>query len=132
MLMELDGRFEKAVEAGGGRAFASWFADDAVVLSNGKPAVLGHAAIAAEAKWDPKTYQLTWSPEGARMTSGNTTGFTWGHYEGRSKDAHGQPVVVSGRYFTVWEKLPNGEWKVALDASSDAPPSGECCTLPKP
>src|SRR5579883_113099 len=42
LLMELDGRFEKSVEAGGGKAFASWFASDSVILSNGKPAVMGH------------------------------------------------------------------------------------------
>lgn len=133
LLMELEGRFQKAVKTGGGKAFASWFADDAVTLSNGKPAVLGHAAIAAQAKWDPKDYQLTWTPEGARMGPSNDMGFTWGNYEGRSKDKNGQPVVISGRYFTVWKKLPDGDWKVALDASADAPPpSGECCTLPKP
>lgn len=131
--MELDGRFEKSVEAGGGKAFASWFANDAVILSNGKPAVMGHAAITAQAQWDPKTYQLTWTPEGAQMGPSNDMGFTWGHYEGHSKDKNGQPVTVSGRYFTVWKKLPDGTWKVALDASADAPPtSGECCTLPKP
>ncbi|WP_188758588.1 YybH family protein [Edaphobacter acidisoli] len=133
LLMELDGRFEKAVEEGGGKAFASWFANDAVILSNGKPAVMGHTAITEQSHWDPKAYQLTWAPEGAQMGPSNEMGFTWGHYEGRSKDKNGQPVVISGRYFTVWKKLPSGDWKVALEASADAPPtSGECCTLPKP
>jgi ketosteroid isomerase-like protein len=133
LLMELEGRFEKAVEAGGGKAFSSWFADDAVTLNNGKPAVLGRAAIATQAQWDPKTYQLTWQPQGAQMGPSNDMGFTWGHYEGRSKDKNGGPVVISGRYFTVWKKLPDGSWKVALDASADEPPAtGECCVLPKP
>jgi ketosteroid isomerase-like protein len=133
LLMELEGRFEKAVEAGGGKAFSSWFADDAVTLNNGKPAVLGRAAITAQAQWDPKTYQLTWQPQGAQMGPSNDMGFTWGHYEGRSKDKNGGPVVISGRYFTVWKKLPDGTWKVALDASADEPPAtGECCVLPKP
>jgi len=133
LLMELEGRFEKAVEAGGGKVFSSWFADDAVTLNNGKPAVLGRAAIAAQAQWDPKTYQLTWQPQGAQMGPSNDMGFTWGHYEGRSKDKNGGPVVISGRYFTVWKKLPDGTWKVALDASADEPPAtGECCVLPKP
>lgn len=133
LLMELEGRFEKAVAAGGGKAFASWFADDAVTLNNGRPAVLGRTAIAAQAQWDPKTYQLTWTPQGARMGPSNDMGFTWGHYEGHSKDKNGQPVVISGRYFTVWKKVADGSWKVALDASADEPPAaGECCTLPKP
>jgi ketosteroid isomerase-like protein len=133
VLMELEGRFEKAVTEGGGKAFSSWFADDAVTLNNGKPAVLGRAAIAAQAQWDPKTYQLTWQPQGAQMGPSNDMGFTWGHYEGHSKDKNGGPVVISGRYFTVWKKLPDGTWKVALDASADEPPAtGECCVLPKP
>jgi ketosteroid isomerase-like protein len=133
LLLELEGRFAKAVETGGGKAFGTWFADDAVTLNNGKPAVLGRTAIAAQAQWDPKTYQLTWTPQGAQMGPSNDMGFTWGRYEGRSKDKNGGPVVITGRYFTVWKKLPDGTWKVALDASADEPPaSGECCVLPKP
>jgi ketosteroid isomerase-like protein len=133
LLLELEGRFAKDVAERGGKAFASWFADDAVTLNNGKPAVLGKIAIVAQAQWDPKTYQLTWTPQGAQMGPSNDMGFTWGHYEGRSKDKNGEPVVTSGRYFTVWKKLPNGEWKVALDAGADEPPNaGDCCALPKP
>lgn len=133
LLLELDGRFEKAVVAGGGKAFVSWLADDAVTLNNGRPAVMGREAIAAQAQWDPKVYQLSWAPLGAQMGPSNDMGFTWGHYEGRSKDKNGQPVVISGRYFTVWKKVADGSWKVALDASADEPPAaGECCVLPKP
>lgn len=132
-LMELDGRFSQAVAQGGGKAFASWFADDAVTLNNGRPPVIGRAAIAAQATWDPKSYQLSWQPQGGQMGPSNDTGFTWGHYEGRSKDKNGQPVIATGRYITVWKKVPGGDWKVALDASADEPPAAaECCTLPKP
>jgi ketosteroid isomerase-like protein len=133
LLMELEGRFAQAVAAGGGKAFAQWFADDAVVLNNGQPAVLGRGAVAAQAQWDAKDYQLTWVPQGAQMGPSNDMGFTWGHYEGHSKDKNGQPVVISGRYMTVWKKLPDGNWKVAMDASSNEPAStGDCCSLPKP
>jgi ketosteroid isomerase-like protein len=133
LLLELEGRFSQSVAAGGGKAFGTWFADDAVTLNNGKPAVLGRTAIAAQAQWDPATYQLSWVPQGAQMGPSNDMGFTWGLYEGHSKDKNGEPIVISGRYFTVWKKLPDGTWKVALDASSNEPPAtGECCVLPKP
>ena len=133
LLMDLEKRFAQAVATGGGRAFSSWFADDAVSLSNGRPVVLGRGAIAAGATWDPKTYQLTWTPVGAQMGPSNDMGFTWGHYEGHSKDAHGEPVTVTGRYITVWRKTADGTWKVALDASATEPPAaGDCCALPKP
>ena len=131
-LLELEGRFSDAVATGGGKAFAEWFADDAVVLNNGKPALLGRGAISAQAQWDPKLYRLSWVAQGAQMGPSNDMGFTWGHYEGRSADANGEPVITSGRYITVWKKTRAG-WKVAMDASSNEPPAaGECCALAKP
>lgn len=133
LLMELEGRFAKDTAAGGGKAFASWFAPDALTLNNKHAPVIGKAHIASDANWDPKEYQLTWYPLGGQMGPSNDMGFTWGHYEGHSKDAHGQPVVISGRYITVWKKMPDGSWKVAMDASAEEPADpGECCTLPKP
>lgn len=133
LLLELDARFSQAVSTGGGKAFASWFSDDGVTLNNGKPAVVGRTSIAANAVWDPKVYQLTWTPQGAQMGPSNDMGFTWGRYEGRSQDKNGQPVVISGRYMTVWKKMPDGNWKVALDASADEPAAAaDCCALPKP
>jgi ketosteroid isomerase-like protein len=120
-LIRLEGDFEKAVEKGGGKAFASWFAEDAVTLNNGKPAVRGREAIAANARWDPKDYQLTWYAEGAQMGPSGDTGFTWGHYEAHSRSPEGQPLATSGRYITFWKKV-HGSWKVALDASADDTP----------
>lgn len=122
-LIKLEGDFEKAVEKGGGKAFASWFAEDGITLNNGQPAVQGQRAIAAHANWDPKDYQLTWYPEGAQLGPSGDTGFTWGHYEAHFKSSNGQPGNASGRYITFWKKV-NGAWKVALDASAtDAPPA---------
>jgi ketosteroid isomerase-like protein len=133
VLLELEGRFSQAVATGGGKVFANWFSEDAVTLNNGKPAVLGRTAIAAQAQWDPKDYQLSWVPEGAQMGPSNDMGFTWGRYEGHSKDKNGEPIVISGRYFTVWKKRPDGNWKVAMDASAEGPAApGTCCVLPKP
>jgi ketosteroid isomerase-like protein len=132
-LMELETKFAAAVAAGGGPAFASWFAEDGVTLGNGRPPVIGRAAIAAEAQWSPKDYQLTWTAQGAQMGPSNDMGFTWGHYEGTGKDSQGQPIPHSGRYMTVWKKMPDGSWKVLLDASADEPADpGSCCSLPKP
>jgi ketosteroid isomerase-like protein len=132
-LLELESKFAADVAIGGGKAFASWFAEDAVTLANGRPPVMGKAAIAAQASWDPKDYQLTWLADGAQMGPSNDMGYTWGHYEGVSKDQHGQTVKTSGRYITIWKKQSDGAWKVTLDASAEEPPdAGACCTIPKP
>jgi ketosteroid isomerase-like protein len=131
ILFDLEARFAKDVLARGGAAFADWFAEDGVALGNGQPASVGRVAIAKSANWDPKVYQLTWTPTDALMGPSGDMGYTWGHFEGRSKDANGNPVVTTGRYMTIWRKQPDGNWKVVLDAGANEPANaGDCCKLP--
>jgi ketosteroid isomerase-like protein len=130
-LMDLDTRFSQETLKGGGKVFASWFAPDALTLNNKRAPVMGKARIANTANWEPQNYQLSWVPSGGKMGPSNDMGYTWGHFEGRSKDSNGQPVVLEGRYITVWMKQPDGVWKVVLDASAEEPAS-DCCALPKP
>lgn len=131
LLYDLEARFAKDVAERGGAAFADWFAEDGVALGNGKAPLVGRVAIAKSANWSPKDYQLTWTPTDASMSPSGDMGYTWGHYEGHSKDANGNPVTISGRYITIWRKQPDGNWKVVLDAGADEPASaGDCCKLP--
>jgi ketosteroid isomerase-like protein len=131
LLFDLDTRFAKDVLERGGSAFAQWFADDAVALNNGAAPLIGKVAIAKSANWAAKDYQLTWTPTDALMGPSGDMGYTWGHFEGHSKDANGNPVTTSGRYITMWRKEPDGNWKVILDAGSNEPAgAGDCCKLP--
>jgi ketosteroid isomerase-like protein len=130
-LFDLEARFAKDVAARGGAAFADWFAEDGAALGNGAAPLIGKVAIARSATWSPQAYQLTWKPTDGLMGPSGDMGYTWGHYEGRSKDANGNPVTTSGRYMTIWRKQPDGSWKVVLDAGSTEPAeSGDCCRLP--
>jgi ketosteroid isomerase-like protein len=131
LLFDLEARFAKDVLERGGAGFADWFAEDGVTLGNGVAPSVGRVAIAKSANWDPKAYQLTWTPTDAMMGPSGDFGYTWGHFEGRSKDANGNPVTTSGRYITIWRKQADGQWKVVLDAGADAEPAaGDCCKLP--
>lgn len=120
-LLTLDGQFSQAVNKSGGAAFASWFANDAVTLNNGKEPVLGKTRIAAAAHWRPEDYQLVWQPMGAQMGPSGDMGFTWGHYDATTKDKNGKAVTTGGRYITMWKRMTDGKWKVALDASANDP-----------
>lgn len=129
-LLTLDGEFSQSVAKGGGAAFTSWFADDALTLNNGKVPVIGKAHIAATARWTPEEYQLAWQPMGAQMGPSGDMGFTWGHYDGTSKGKNGNAVTISGRYITVWKRTSDGKWKVALDASAEEPDVNASSTKP--
>ena len=130
VLFDLEARFAKEVLERGGAAFAEWFADDGVALGNGQMPVVGRVAIAKSANWSPRDYQLTWTPTDAVMGPSGDVGYTWGHFEGHSKDANGNAVVATGRFITIWRKQPDGSWKVALDAGANEPAAaGDCCRL---
>lgn len=131
-LFDLEAKFAKDVVERGGAGFADWFADDGVALGNAAAPLIGKVAIAKSATWSPKVYELTWDPHDGLMGPSGDMGYTWGHYEGHSKDANGNPVTTSGRYMTIWRKQKDGNWKVVLDAGSTEPAeSGVCCRLPK-
>jgi ketosteroid isomerase-like protein len=131
LLFDLEARFAKDVLQRGGAAFADWFTEDGVALGNGVAPAIGRVAIAKSANWDPKVYQLTWTPTDAQMGPSGEMGYTWGHYEGHSKDVNGDAVTVKGRYITIWRKQADGSWKVALDAGANEPANSEdCCKLP--
>ena len=131
LLFDLEARFAKDVAARGGAAFADWFADDGVALGNGAPPQHGKVAITRSANWSPQVYQLSWTPTDAMMGPSGDMGYTWGHFEGHSKDANGNPITTTGRYITVWRRQPDGNWKVVLDAGSNEPAdAGDCCKLP--
>jgi ketosteroid isomerase-like protein len=131
LLYDLEARFAKDTLERGGAGFASWFAPDGVALGNGQPPVIGQVAIAKSASWLAKDYQLTWTPTDAQMSPSGDMGYTWGHFEGRSKDSNGNPVLTSGRYMTIWRKEADGSWKVVLDAGANEPAAaGDCCKLP--
>jgi ketosteroid isomerase-like protein len=125
-LYDLEKQFAKATLDGGGKAFSRWFAEDAVTLGNKQAPVVGRAAIAASAQWDPKQYTLQWTPQGGQMLPAGDAGYTWGHYEGRALDANGNAVTTTGRYITLWKKQPDGSWKVALDISNEEPADCGC------
>lgn len=131
LLYDLEARFAKDVLERGGAGFADWFAEDGVALGNGAVPLVGRVAIAKSANWSPRDYQLTWTPTDAMMGPSGDMGYTWGHFDGHSKDANGNAVTTSGRYMTIWRRQPDGQWKVVLDAGANEPPSaGDCCKLP--
>src|SRR6202453_2369277 len=130
ILFDLEARFAKDVLERGGPAFADWFAEDGVALGNGAAPLIGKVAIVKNASWSAKDYQLTWTPTEAVMGPSGDMGYTWGHFEGHSKDANGNAVNTSGRYMTIWRRQPDGKWKVVLDAGANEPAgAGDCCKV---
>jgi len=87
----------------------------------GKQIVSGQVVTGAEAitelmapAFDDPDYTLSWEPDLAQASIDGTLGWTSGRYVSRSAGPEG-PEEKYGRYLTLWQRLPDGSWRVSLD-----------------
>ena len=125
-LEQRDQEWENAVAAKKSvSTILSAWADDAVVLPPGLPALIGKKAIreyvvAALAipgfsmSWD--TSDVRFSPDGklAYMLQTNTVTQT---------GPDGKPLTTHGKGTTIWRKDSNGDWKCVVDVWNEQPPA---------
>jgi ketosteroid isomerase-like protein len=122
-LVEAERAFSRASAARGIRdAYLEYLAEDAVLFRpHPHP---GREWIRSRPS---PPIALTWYPIFAFVSRTGDLGFTTGPYEARSVDST-DSNVGHGHYVTVWQRGPDGEWKVLLDLGSPGPvPAG---TLP--
>jgi ketosteroid isomerase-like protein len=86
-LKRVEGEFMRAALEHGSAGYMSYYAEDAVELPDGPPAIVGKDNIAKGVGFlDDKNNRLTCSAVGADIASSGYLGYTWGEYEFLSKD----------------------------------------------
>ena len=130
-LMAADDAFSEAVQASDDpmATLSAHLLDDANVLApdmsmaRGKEASM---AIFAALEAFPE-YSLRWKAEIAEVGGAADLGYTIGPYHMEFQDPDGNPVVIDGKFMTIWKKQPDGAWKIAVDMfnTDGVPPAGE-------
>lgn len=114
VLEDADRAFAAEVKARGVDGWMTWTAPGAALY---RPAglVTGHDAIRAEMTATLAGGTLSWEPVASRVTDGGDggLGFTVGRFV--FFGAGGEPAG-SGSYVTVWQRQPDGAWRVVFDA----------------
>jgi ketosteroid isomerase-like protein len=119
-LIESERAFSRLSEEEGTRdAFLTYLADDSVVFL--PRAVPGRKAY-EEAPADSPTL-LTWDPAYAEVSPAGDLGYTTGPYQARDKNNGAAPPRF-GHYVSIWQKQPNGLWRVVLDIGIGHPQPG--------
>ena len=114
--------YRRAVLAGDARAIAATYADDAIELPPGQPAVRGRAAIEQRYRdlcSGMKVTAFTFSH--IESTIGGSVAYDVGTYEQHLARSSGETIIDRGKYVVIL-KRSQGEWK-ALYAiyNSDTP-----------
>jgi uncharacterized protein (TIGR02246 family) len=122
-ILKTDKSWLRATQAKDLERTVSFWADDAVVMAPGQPALVGKDAIrkyVAESfklpgfaiEWE--TRQVTVAPHGdvAYATGTNTATLN---------GPDGKPMTFRGKAATVWRKGADGSWKCVIDIWNDEP-----------
>jgi uncharacterized protein (TIGR02246 family) len=100
---------------------AAQYADTAVVVVPGSPAIQGHQAVEksiAESVKDP-AFSLDFTNSGTEVAASGDLGYTHGTFRVTFTDPKTKkPVNQAGSYTTVFRKQTDGSWKAVNDIAS--------------
>lgn len=112
---------EYSMANGAAEAFKMYFLEDAVQLPREQLPIYGRDKIYQELMNAGEDFTLAWEPSDAGVAASGELGYTWGIYTLRFKDEAGEWKSKKGKYMNVWEKDPNGEWRVLIDMGNQNP-----------
>lgn len=105
---------------GTANAFGEYVAGYGVVF--GAPTlVVGPTAVRAYFAARSAGTSLTWRPVYASVANSLDLGFTVGDYIATGRGASGAAVQHFGKYLTIWQRQPDGDWKFVVDGGNPTP-----------
>lgn len=116
-LMDADRAFNEATANLGASGWASFFAPEGAMISEGVGEIRGRAAIETtmEGALSDSSFRLTWEPIRAEVSEGGDLGYTVGRYHSVRLGNLGQEVRDTGLYVSIWRRQADGTWKVEMD-----------------
>jgi len=101
----------------------SFWTDDAIVLSPGRPAVVGKAALRrmVEESWVIPGFRITWTPTDCAFSPDGNLAYTLARNQVTMSAPDGTPVTTHGRGVAIWRREPDGELRCVVDISNTGP-----------
>lgn len=127
-LMEADRAFSAmSVSEGAKAAWGAYMIDDAMILGQGSQPLVGLDDILSGFDGWPEGASISWQPDRAEVAESGEMGWTWGRYVMLVPAEDGAPKASHGKYLNIWERQPDGSWKVSVDIGNQnpAPEEGE-------
>jgi uncharacterized protein (TIGR02246 family) len=117
-IRELSQQASRAVQSKDATTFASFYAEDAVVMNANQRAIQGRDAIrrmAAE-MFSLPNFAFSFTPTRIEVAEGGDLAYEAGTYR-FAADLTGGRLDDEGKYVTVWKKV-GGEWKIVSDINN--------------
>ncbi len=125
---ELNNKFNKALLASDLNTLVDFYVDDAVSLPSYAPIMRGKEEIREGNKKDfAQTKYVSLNSTTTDVFGAGDVRIEIGTFEISLVPANmTQPINDHGKYLTVWQKQPDGNWKIKCDTfNTDMPPMGQ-------
>ena len=109
----------ETVKVGFRDGFIKYFADDGIGFGP-EPQRTKEVLQKRPAPTGPRTLMFNWQPMFGDISQAGDLGYTTGPVLYTDLSANPRPPR-HGMYFSVWQKQPDGTWKVAIDMGVDTP-----------
>ena len=111
-IKKTEAEFADSVGASVARAFKYFAAPNAGKFAGPSRFAFGPEAIAAGFAEAPAGAGPAWEPQAGTVASSQDLGFTYGPAWNRQAP---RPVEIPGKYFTIWQRQPDGTWRYVID-----------------
>ncbi len=108
--------------------FVSFYTDDASLFLPNAPIVTGKEAIRSgmSQAFSTPSFAISWQTTNIEVSRTGDLAYSYGTYEETANDPEGNPVSERGKWVAIWEKQPDGSWKVVIEIlNSDGPAASE-------
>ena len=119
-------QFSSALNSGDLDVWLSLWTDDGVQMPDGEPAVVGKQRIRERMKNVFDQFNLNMVITNKEAASAGELAYARGTYKFTvTPKAGGQAAVFDGKYMTIFEKQPDGSWKIHRDIFNSNVPASE-------
>jgi len=118
-IKQADEQFFTTVNARNAAAAAEIYADDAVYMEGGSPAIAGKDGVRQHIEGFIKLPQLAMSGETTdiKFSDDGNLAYATGKFSVGYADAKGHSLKDDGKYLIVWRKT-DGKWKIVAESNS--------------
>lgn len=122
-IMKLSQEWSQSASTKDVEKVVSYWADDAVLMSAGQPALEGKAAIKQMVEESFKTpgFAISWQPKKVVVSENGDMAYLIEDSQVSFSDSTGKVTTMNNQAVSIWRKQPDGSWKNVVDISTPKP-----------
>ena len=122
-VMQLSKDWSKVASTGDVNKTVSYWADDAILISEGMPVLKGKDAIKkmVEESFKMPGFQISWDPQDVVVSDNGDMAYIIENSQVSYSDSTGKPITHNNKAVSIWRKQVDGSWKNVVDISTPIP-----------